>query len=178
MSSAPAVVDDDDLPEISLEAYEELDRWRDLLDRTPAIDRRTTFAAAAAELYRVALREPDPRAQRSIENSLRVLGREHARLAADDVDYILIGVKFADIERANRADDCSGADEPPGPTSPDDYGNTEIALPKPPTPAVLITPAQWPAEDPPSVDWLVRDRIERGTVNLFAGDGERARQMP
>jgi hypothetical protein len=41
----------------------------------------------------------------------------------------------------------------------------------PPTPAILITPSSWPAEEPPPVDWLAYQRIPRGDVTTLHGDG-------
>jgi RecA-family ATPase len=41
----------------------------------------------------------------------------------------------------------------------------------PPQPANLITPAQWPNEAPPPVDWLADHRIPRGDVTTLHGDG-------
>ena len=38
-------------------------------------------------------------------------------------------------------------------------------------PANLITPAQWPNEAPPPVDWLADHRIPRGDVTTLHGDG-------
>lgn len=43
--------------------------------------------------------------------------------------------------------------------------------PEPIAPASLMTPAEWPNEAPPPVDWLVAGRIPRGEVTLFTGDG-------
>jgi len=40
-----------------------------------------------------------------------------------------------------------------------------------PEPATLITPAQWPNEPPPPVDWLAFQRIPRGDVTTLHGDG-------
>ena len=60
--------------------------------------------------------------------------------------------------------------------SPDDYGATN-ALPATIDdasliiPAALITPASWPSEAPPSVEWVAAGRIPRGEVTLEAGDG-------
>jgi RecA-family ATPase len=41
----------------------------------------------------------------------------------------------------------------------------------PPRSANLITPAQWPNEAPPPVDWLADHRIPRGDVTTLHGDG-------
>ena len=60
--------------------------------------------------------------------------------------------------------------------SPDDYGATN-ALPATIDdasliiPAALITPASWPSEAPPSVEWVAAGRIPRGDVTTEHGDG-------
>jgi RecA-family ATPase len=62
--------------------------------------------------------------------------------------------------------------------SPDDYGKITTAK-LPATiddttaivPAKLISPAAWPDEAPPPVDWLVTARIPRGDVTTLHGDG-------
>ena len=68
---------------------------------------------------------------------------------------------------------------PPAPIpSQDDYG-TITAAKLPATindttavaPAKLISPAAWPNEAPPPVDWLVTARIPRGDVTTLHGDG-------
>ncbi len=52
--------------------------------------------------------------------------------------------------------------------NPDDYGTD----PGPAEPiASFVTPAAWPNEAPPAVDWLAAGKIPRGEVTLFAGDG-------
>ena len=55
-------------------------------------------------------------------------------------------------------------------TNPDDYG-ADPAPAEPIASASFITPAAWPNEAPPPVDWLAAGRIPRGEVTLFAGDG-------
>jgi RecA-family ATPase len=66
-------------------------------------------------------------------------------------------------------------DEPPPATGPEDYGTAVPATiderPLSLAPAVLTTPAQWPQEAPPPVDWLVAGRIPRGDVTTLHGDG-------
>ena len=58
-----------------------------------------------------------------------------------------------------------------------DYGAALLAAasiderPAPPPPLVFVTPAQWPEEAPPPVDWLAAGRIPRGDVTTLHGDG-------
>ena len=42
---------------------------------------------------------------------------------------------------------------------------------QPPAPLTLITPADWPDEEPPAIDWLADQRIPRGDVTTLHGDG-------
>jgi RecA-family ATPase len=68
-------------------------------------------------------------------------------------------------------------EEPPPVNGPDDYGDhrranddqreEEAAA----APLRIITPAEWPNEKPPPVDWLVDQRIPRGDVATLNGDG-------
>jgi RecA-family ATPase len=44
-------------------------------------------------------------------------------------------------------------------------------VPATPQPARLVTPASWPDEAPPPVDWLADHRIPRGDVTTLHGDG-------
>jgi RecA-family ATPase len=63
--------------------------------------------------------------------------------------------------------------------SPDDYGATIPIAHLPATlddtsaivPATFITPASWPNEAPPPVDWFVENRIPFGDVTAMHGDG-------
>ena len=42
----------------------------------------------------------------------------------------------------------------------------------PPPPSIkTVTPAEWPDEEPPPVDWLADQRIPRGDVSALHGDG-------
>ena len=64
----------------------------------------------------------------------------------------------------------NGHDAVPPPKGPDDYGTTSASAPATTdnttaiVPATFITPAAWPNEAPPPVDWLVTGRIPRGDV--------------
>ena len=68
------------------------------------------------------------------------------------------------------ADAPRTAPQPPPVAGPEDYG-IEATLSEPPAPATLITPADWPNEEPPPVDWLASQRIPRGDVTTLHGDG-------
>jgi RecA-family ATPase len=62
------------------------------------------------------------------------------------------------------------APEPP-PVAAEDYGTEPAPSEEAPAPAALITPADWPNEEPPPVDWLAFQRIPRGDVTTLHGDG-------
>jgi len=64
-------------------------------------------------------------------------------------------------------------DEMPPAPSPEDYGALvpATAAEKPIEAASFFTPAHWPDEPPPPVEWLARDRIPRGDVTTLHGDG-------
>jgi RecA-family ATPase len=166
-----------DLPEISNMAFQKIDRWRDALDQTPKIDKRSTFEAAAADLYAEAQHETALAAFQSIEDDIRILGQEHAGLDANDVDFIMVGAKFDAGGARNQANGHAAVDGPPPATSPDEFRTTGGSMPaknddaNPIVPAKFISPAAWPSEAPPPVDWLVVNRIPRGDVTTLHGDG-------
>jgi RecA-family ATPase len=74
------------------------------------------------------------------------------------------------------APQANGHDTAPVP-QPDAYGTTTAKLPatiddiSAIIPAKFITPAAWPNEAPPPVDWLVAGFIQRGDVTTLHGDG-------
>jgi hypothetical protein len=125
MSALPDIdYDAPDLPEISSTAFEKIDRWRDALDQTPKIDKRSTFEAAAADLYAEAQHETDLGAFQSIEDDIRILGQEHAGLDADDIDFIMVGAKFNAGDASNQANGHAAVDGPPPAMSPDEFRTT------------------------------------------------------
>ena len=84
---------DNDLPEISVEAYDKIDRWRDKLDQTPKMCKRAVFERAAADLFLEAECERDFKAWRAISDAIYVLGRDHAGLADDDIQFVMAGAQ-------------------------------------------------------------------------------------
>jgi RecA-family ATPase len=140
--------------DISQVAYEKLDRWRDVLDDAPKMEKRATFVAAATDIYEVAERETNLAAYQSIDDALNVLGSTHAGLDWEDIDFIKIGAKCdAKIKTGPQIKAAAIKEAPPV------------------EPAALITPSQWPQGAPPPVDWLVAGRIPRGDVTTLHGDG-------
>jgi RecA-family ATPase len=75
----------------------------------------------------------------------------------------------ADVSEATNDDPRSDV---PSAYTAEDFGiPLDHATEAPPAPAMLVTPAQWPDEAPPPVDWLAHHRIPRGDVTTLHGDG-------
>ena len=85
--------DGEALPEISTEAFQKIDGWRDELDRTPKIDKRSAFERAAADLFLEAEFERDLAAVRAIRDAIYILGRDHAGLDDDDIQFVMVGAQ-------------------------------------------------------------------------------------
>jgi hypothetical protein len=144
----------DDLPEISNETYEKIDRWRDALDQTPKIDKRTVFTAAAAELWADAQHHTDLAAVQSIEDSIYVLGEEHAGLDHNDIEFIIVGAKA----HANVNGHAAVAKQPIKGSA--KHGISSTALPQPlPTPT-LLSKAQFLSGFLPP-DYLIDAMLQR-----------------
>ena len=82
------------------------------------IDKRSTFKAAAAELFIDAQRETDLRAYQSIKDDIATLGQVYAGLDPDDVDYVMIGAEADAKLDGNAAHKLT--EEPPA-SSPDEF---------------------------------------------------------
>jgi hypothetical protein len=98
--------DDQAVPEIRVEAYDKLDRWRDKLHQTTKLDKRDMFERAAADLFLEAEYESDLGVRCAIYDAVYELGRDHAKLSDDDIQYIMDGAK-AKAERPKRKADRS-----------------------------------------------------------------------
>ena len=83
----------DDLPEIRVEAYDKLDHWRDKIDQTTKLDKRDVFERAAADLVLEAECELDRGAMRAIYDAVYLLGRDHAGLDDNSIQFVLVGAK-------------------------------------------------------------------------------------
>jgi RecA-family ATPase len=72
-------------------------------------------------------------------------------------------------------------DEPPPPTSIEDYGLDAFSdaglVAAPPMTASFVTPLEWPNEPPPEITWVARQRIPRGDVSTLDGDGGSGKTM-
>jgi hypothetical protein len=86
-------IDDEAVPEIRVEAYDKLDHWRDRLDQTAKIEKRDVFERAAADLALEAACELDLGASRAIYDAVYVLGRDHAGLDDNSIQFVLVGAK-------------------------------------------------------------------------------------
>jgi len=85
--------DDEAVPEISVEAYEKIDRWRDKLDQTAKLNKRKVYERAAADLFLEAEHERNLGAVQAITDAIYFLGRDHTGLCDDDIQYIMDGAK-------------------------------------------------------------------------------------
>src|SRR5215472_8865075 len=126
---------DEPVPEISVLAYEKIDRWRDKLDQAPKLNKRTVYERAAADLFLEAQYERSLGAVQAITDAIYVLGRDHTGLSDDDIQHIMVGAKAkAEWPNGNPLDDfpllrdageptaARSTDEPPPATSEADYG--------------------------------------------------------
>jgi hypothetical protein len=83
----------DDLPEIRVEAYDKIDQWRAKLNETEKLKKRDVFERAAADLFLEAEYERDLRAVQAITDAVYFLGRDHAGLYDDDIQYVRASAK-------------------------------------------------------------------------------------
>jgi AAA domain len=73
----------------------------------------------------------------------------------------------ADVLRKALSRDARGNASGPLAAALDAIGHPEPTI----IPAAFVTPADWPDEAPPPVDWLAATRIPRGDVTTLHGDG-------
>jgi len=78
---------DEAVSEISVLAYEKIDRWRDKLDQASKLNKRTVYERAAADLFLEAQYERNLGAVQAIRDAIYVLGRDHTGLSDDDIQY-------------------------------------------------------------------------------------------
>jgi len=98
---------DDDVPEIRTEAYDKLDKWRDTLDQTAKLKKRDVFEHAAADLFLEAQYEHDLGAVQAIADAIYYLGRDHAALSDDDIQFVMDGAE-AQAERVTAKPQTNG----------------------------------------------------------------------
>lgn len=163
---------------IPWEASQALESW----DRTLAgIDRPTRamqFTRAATEVLRLASTEATPQQWQQLVDDLHEMGERHG-LAPDVVQGLMAAATHAppdrrpgDTARPHLLTVEAGQDDRPEPPFEDNpeysYGD---GLGDSAAPIGLITPAHWPDEAPPPVNWLADGRIPRGDVTTLHGDG-------
>jgi hypothetical protein len=114
--------DDEAVPEISVEVYKKIDRWRNKLDQTAKLNKRNMYERAADDLFLEAQYESDLGAVLAITDAIYVLGRDHTGLNDDDIQYIMDGAKAKAERPVNGPASRDAVDEPPPATSEADYG--------------------------------------------------------
>ena len=179
MSDA-ALEHDPNVPELSALAIDAIESWQRTLANAQG-DRVPIFREACRELVRLAIDHTEVNAADVIFAELDAMAApagirlyEAERIVAEVRREIDDGQTIIDAwERQDRRHNgvVVRGDEPPPPRSPDDYGAGTLATPEPLQPAAFITPAHWPDQAPPPVDWLAFQRIPRGDVTTLSGDG-------
>ncbi|WP_052833264.1 AAA family ATPase [Bradyrhizobium sp. LTSP885] len=148
-----------DLPYAAEQALASFERT---LDAAPRNNVPLIFTRACTEVMRLAKPDVNPEDWQSLVDHLYGLGRRY-ELADDVVQNLMEAGALAPPDRqpGHRAAPPSSPLGPIGKPAPD----------REPEPTTLITPAHWPAEAPPPVNWLVDHRIPRGDVTTLHGDG-------
>jgi RecA-family ATPase len=164
---------DDEPPEIPAGIADSIASWRRTMANA-AGNERGILLNAAADLFRTrkvsktVYPDIDGIVNQAIVDALYDMAVA-AGIGDDDAQAI-----FARAQRDEQSGIANGhaLDEPP-PASPEDYhtGLTTIEQPASIIPATFITPAAWPDEAPPPVDWLASQRIPRADVTTLHGDG-------
>src|SRR6516162_1739660 len=98
---------DDDVVDIRAEAYDKIDQWRDKLDQTPKLKKRAVFERAADDLFLEAQYEHDLGAVQAIADAVYYLGRDHAALSDDDIQFVMAGAE-AKAERVTEKPHSDG----------------------------------------------------------------------
>jgi RecA-family ATPase len=166
---------DDDLPEVPADVADEIAMWRRIIGTAnPENDIHDLLRNAAAALFAVRKKSADPIVAQAIVDALADMA-VIAEIGGDDAQLIFAEAD-ADATLGKPAQvNGHAVDEPPLATGPEDYGTAVPATiderPLSLAPVVLTTPAQWPQEAPPPVDWLAHGRIPRGDVTTLHGDG-------
>jgi hypothetical protein len=146
-----------DAVEIPWEASEALQSWDRILAN---VDRQLLpiqFCRAASEVLRFASSRATPEQSQQLVDNLHAMGERHG-LSVEVVQTFMTAAAQA------LPDQRLGERGRPAPRTVDGL----LPLEAPPT---FITPAHWPEELPPPVDWLVDQRIPRGDVTTLHGDG-------
>jgi RecA-family ATPase len=168
----------DDLDELPPAVADSIASWRRILATARAENVPDLLRNAASDLFRTrevgktVWPDCDGIVNQAITDALADMA-EAAGIDADAAQLIFAMAQRDDDtpEQINGAN-VSIIDEPPPATSPEEFGIASAASTvEAPEPATLITPADWPDEAPPAIDWLVAGRIPRGDVTTLHGDG-------
>jgi hypothetical protein len=157
--------DDETLPEISVEAYKKIERWRNKLDQTPKLNKRYMYECAAADLFLEAEYERDLGTIQAISDAIYILGRDHTALNDDDIQYIMVGAK-AKAERP--VNDRADKESPPQHSEINWPPQTKSDMP----PAGLdIRDAGDDTELPPPRGWLLGNQFCRSFLSSLVAPG-------
>jgi hypothetical protein len=155
--------EDDDAPEISLEAYNKLARWRSKLDQTPKLNKRGVFEKAADDLFLEAEFERDLGAAQAIGDAIYVLGRDHTGLDDDSIQFVMAGAKGR-IEQLNG--NSKHSEEPPPAMSPEEYGQQRNKRTQ--SEPIALRYFSDLKEATPKL-WLIKNVIARGETSSWIG---------
>ncbi|MGP0083605.1 MAG: AAA family ATPase [Steroidobacteraceae bacterium] len=169
---------DDDLPELPAAVTDSIASWRRTIANAQPEHLRDILRNAAADLYRTrkvsktVYPDVDGAVHQAIVDGLDGMA-DAADISPDDAQQIFADAQQSDERFADQTNGHATPEEPPAATSPDEFGASTVPREHVPAiePATLITPADWPQEAPPAVDWLTSQRIPRGDVTTLHGDG-------
>jgi RecA-family ATPase len=169
---------DDDLPELPATVTDSIASWRRTIANAQPEHLRDILRNAAADLYRTrkvsktVYPDVDGAVQQAIADGLDGMA-DAAGISPDDAQQISAEAQRAGERFADQTNGHATLEEPPPATSPDEFGASTVPREHAAAiePATLITPADWPQEAPPAVDWLASQRIPRGDVTTLHGDG-------
>jgi RecA-family ATPase len=180
MSFADTFDIDDGSPEIPPAIAGSIASWRRTMAKTAPGNERAILLNADADLFRTrkvsktVWPNSDGIVNQAIVDALHEIATA-AGIDPDDAQHIFTQAQREDIKAPTQVNGSTAIDEVPPPKSPDDYGNVvpaTIDQPEPTIiPAAFVTPADWPDEAPPPVDWLAATRIPRGDLTTLHGDG-------
>jgi AAA domain len=88
-----SIFDDQAMPEISITTYEKLAKWRQQLDQTPKLNKRNVFERAADDLFLEREFERDLGTCQAIVDAIYFLGRDHAALDDDSIQFVMVGAQ-------------------------------------------------------------------------------------
>jgi RecA-family ATPase len=159
---------DRELPELPPAVADSIASWRRTIGNARPEIAPDILLNAAADLFRTRtiVRTVSPDAYGIVTQAIADALHHMAQAAGidpDDAQRIFAEAQQRGEGFTDRAEHVNGHAAIDGPTP--------AAKAAPITAAALITPAHWPLEAPPPVDWLADSRIPRGEVTTLHGDG-------